>query len=58
MILMQILLCLYFLQILDFFVTDIFLEEGIYIFSGNLSTRADLAIKFDFVKYITKNKYK
>ena len=27
-------------------------------FSGNLSTGTDLAINFDLVKYITKNKYK
>ena len=54
-LLMQILLCLYFLQILDFLVTDIFLEEGItQFFSGNLSTGTDLAINFDLVKCITK----
>ena len=56
---MQILLCLYFLQILDFLVTDIFLEEGkIHFFSATLSTGTDLAINFDLVKCITKNKYK
>ena len=55
MLLMQILLCLYFLQILDFLVTDIFLEERImYFFSGNVSTGADLVINFDSVKCITK----
>ena len=42
---------------LDFLVTDIFLEEGKYIFSGNLSAGTDLAINFDLVKCITKNKY-
>ena len=41
---------------LDFLVTDIFLE-GITHFSGNLSTGTDLAINFDLVKCITKNKY-
>ena len=52
---MQILLCLYFLQILDFLVTDIFLEEGIIqFFSGNLSTGTDLVINFDLVTCITK----
>ena len=30
----------------DFFVTDIFLEEGIIPFSGNLSTGTDRAINF------------
>ena len=35
---------------------EIFLEEGI-IFSGNLSAGTDLAINFDLVKCITKNKY-
>ena len=44
--------CLYFLQILL-----ISLEKGQYIFSGNLSTRTNLAINFDLVKCITKNKY-
>ena len=54
-LLMQILLCLYFLQILDFLVTDILLEEGImHFFSGNLSTGTDLVINFDLVKCITK----
>ena len=43
---------------LDFLVTDILLEEGIILFfSGNLSTGTDLAINFDLVKCITKNKY-
>ena len=42
---------------LDFLVTDIFLEEGIIHFFGNLSTGTDLAINFDLVKCITKNKY-
>ena len=52
---MQILLCLCFLQILDFSVTDIFLEEGIMLFfSGNLSTGTDLVINFDLVTCITK----
>ena len=33
------------------------LEEGIiHFFSGNLSTGTDLAINFDLVKCITKNK--
>ena len=44
-------------DVLDFLVTDIFLEEGTIHFSGNLSTGTDLAINFDLVKYITKNKY-
>ena len=35
---------------LDFLVTDIFLEEGIINFSGNLSTGTDPAIQFDLVK--------
>ena len=55
---MQILLCLYFLQILDFLVAlqiAIFLEHGImHFFSGNLSTGTDLVINFDLVKCITK----
>ena len=42
---------------LDFLVTDIFLEEGKYIFPVNLSTGADFAINFDSVKCITKNIY-
>ena len=42
---------------IDFLVTDIFLQEGIIHFSGTLSTGADLAINFDLVKYITKNRY-
>ena len=43
---------------LDFLVTDIFLKKGvIHFFSGNLSTGNDLAINFDLVKCITKNKY-
>ena len=43
---------------LYFLVTDIFLEEGIiHFFSGNLSTGTDLAISFDLVKCITKNRY-
>ena len=42
---------------LDFLVTDIFLEEGIIHFYGNLSAGTDLAINFDSVKCITKNKY-
>ena len=41
---------------LDFLITDIFPEEE-YIFSGNLSTGTDLAIDFDLVKCVTKNKY-
>ena len=58
-LLMQILLCLYFLQILDFLVTYIFLEKGImHFFSGNLSTGTDLVTNYDltcnFVKCITK----
>ena len=55
---MQILVCQYFLQILDFLVTGIFLEDRIIYFSGNLSTGTDLAINFDFLKCITKNKYR
>ena len=42
---------------LDFLVTDMFLEEGKYIFSGTLSTGTDLAINFDLVKRITENKH-
>ena len=45
---MQILLCLYFLEILDFLVTDIFLEDDIFL---------DLANNFDLVKCIQKNKF-
>ena len=41
---------------LDFLVTDIFLEEGIILFFGKLTTGTDLAINFDLVKCITKNK--
>ena len=41
-LLMQILLCLYFLQILDFLVTDL------------VYTGTDLVINFDLVKCITK----
>ena len=52
---MQILLCLYFLQIHDFLVTDILLEEGIRpFFSGNLSTGTDLVINFDLLKMYNK----
>ena len=36
-------------------ITDIFLEEGIYIFSGKLKTGTDPAISFD-LKCITKIK--
>ena len=57
-LLMQILLCEYFLQIIDFLVTDIFLEEEIMHFFGTFSTGTDLAINFDLVKCITKSKYK
>ena len=53
---MEILLRLYFLQVLDFLVRGIFLEEGIIHFFGNLSTETDLAKSFDLVKCITKNK--
>ena len=42
---------------LDFLVTDIFLEKGIIIFSGNLSTGTDFAINLDLVKCIAKNIY-
>ena len=42
---------------LDFLVTDIFLEEGIIHFLGNLSSGTDLAINFDLVKCIAKSKY-
>ena len=55
---MQILLYLYFLQILDFLVASqivIFLEDGtMYFFSGNLSTGTDVVINFDLVKCVTK----
>ena len=59
---MQILLCLYTLDFLDtldflFLVTNIFLEERMIHFSDNLSNGIDLAINFDLVKCITKNKY-
>ena len=57
-ILMHILLCLYFQQIFDFLVTDIFPEKGIINFSGNVSTGTDLATNFDLVKCKTKDKYK
>ena len=40
--------------IIDFLVRNIFMEE---VFSGNLSIGTDLAINFDLIKYITKNKY-
>ena len=55
-LLMQILLCLYFLQILGFLSNRfIFLEQGImHFFSGNLSTGTDFVINFDLVKCITK----
>ena len=57
-LLTQILLCLYFLQILDFLVASqiaIFLEDGImHFFSGNLSTGTGLAINFDLVKCTEK----
>ena len=55
-LLMEILLRLYFLQVLDFLVRGIFLEEGIIHFFGNLSTETDLAKSFDLVKCIAKNK--
>ena len=49
----------YFLQIFDFLVTDIFLEQGkIHFFLLHLSTRTDLAINFDLVKCIPKKKKK
>ena len=55
---MQILLCQYFLQILfDFLVTYIPRRGNNTFFSGNLSTRTDLAGNFDLVKCITKTKY-
>ena len=50
-LLMQILLCLYFLQILYFLVTVVtFLARrgNKALFSGNLSTGSDLVINFDF----------
>ena len=51
MLLMQVFLYLYFLQILDFLITDIFLEQGIIHFSsGNVSTGTDIAIDFDLGK--------
>ena len=57
MLLMQVFLYLYFLQILDFLITDIFLEQGIiYFSSGNVSTGTDIAINFDLGKRV-KNKY-
>ena len=50
-LLMQILLCPYFLPILDFLVRFISLEEGImHFFSGNLKTGTDLVINFDLAK--------
>ena len=58
--LMQIFLCLYFLQILDFLVASqiaIFLEDGIMHFSSsNLSTGTGLVINFDLVKCTAKIK--
>ena len=43
---------------LDFLVRDIFLELGIIHFFWQLnSTGTDLAINFDLVKCITKNRY-
>ena len=52
---MQILLCLYFLHIIDFLVTDLYsYKREQYIFSGNLGTGTDLVINFDLVKFITK----
>ena len=54
-LLMQIVLSLYFLQILDFLVTDIFLQEGtMHFFSVNLSSGSHLVINLDLVKCITK----
>ena len=53
---MEILLRLYFLQVLDFLVRGIFLEEGIIHFFGNLNTETDLAKSFDLVKCIAKDK--
>ena len=54
-LLTQILLCLYFLQILDFLVTDLYSwKRDKCTFSGKLSTRTDLVINFDSVKWITK----
>ena len=56
-LLRQILLCLYFLQILGF-LTNRFIciprRENNAFFSGNLSTGTDLVINFDLVKCITK----
>ena len=54
---MQILLCLYFLQILDFLVAyDSYIPRrwNNVFFSGNLSTATDLVINFDLVKFISK----
>ena len=51
LLLMQILLCIYFLQILDFLVTYIPRTENNTFF--NLSTGTDLAINFDLVECIT-----
>ena len=52
---MQILLRLYFRQILDFLVTDLYFQKReLCIFSGNLGIGTDLVINFDFVKCITK----
>ena len=42
---------------LDFLVTYIPRRGNNTFFSGNLSTRTDLAVKFDLVKCITRNKY-
>ena len=52
-ILLHILLCLYFLQMLDF-LWYIPRRGNNTFFSGNLSTGTDLAINFDLVKCITK----
>ena len=55
-LLLQILLCLYFLQILDFLVIDRCIPRrgNNAFFSGNLSTGTDLVINFDLVKCIAK----
>ena len=55
-LLLQILLSLYFLQILDFLVTDRYIPRrgNNAFFSGNLSTGTDLVINFDLVKCIAK----
>ena len=42
---------------LDFLITYIPRRGNNKFFSGNLSTRTDLAVSLDLVKSVTKNKY-